>query len=109
MKVLMYGAPICINCVREKEVLVNHKEIELEYRNITESTTLLKEFLAYRDNESMFAPIKEGGKIGIPFFILEDGRKTFDITEFVTLTEEDNWIMNGEQVNACSIDGKGNC
>ena len=102
MKLIMYGAPICINCVEAKEELQKNKDIELEYRNITESTTLLKEFLAYRDHEKLFEPVIKEGKIGIPFFILEDGTKTFDYSMFV----EDSTTKT---TNACSIDGKGNC
>ena len=109
MKVLMYGAPICINCVEGKQILANHAEVELDYRNITESTKILKEFLAYRDSETIFEAVKKEGKIGIPFFVLEDGSKTFKLDDFITLTEEDYKLLNKEQVNACSIDGKGDC
>lgn len=103
MKVIMYGAQICPDCVEAKEQLKNIADVELDYRNITESTAILKEFLAYRDNEPIFEEIKEGGKIGIPFFVLEDGRKTFDLTDFTDL-KRDNLT-----VTACSLDGKGNC
>lgn len=103
MKVIMYGAQICPDCVEAKEQLKDMKDIQLEYRNITESTTVLKEFLAFRDKEEIFLPVKEGGKIGIPFFVLEDGRKTFDVTEFTQLTKDNS------NATACSIDGKGNC
>lgn len=103
MKVIMYGAQICPDCVEAKEQLKDMEDIQLEYRNITESTAVLKEFLAFRDKEEIFLPVKEAGKIGIPFFVLEDGRKTFDVTEFTQLTGEN---LN---VTACSIDGKGNC
>jgi glutaredoxin-related protein len=105
MKIIMYGAPICPDCVEAKEHLGNMPEIDLDYRNITESTSKLREFLSYRDHEEMFADIKEKGRIGIPFFILEDGTKTFEIYEYLGIEKPDT-----EQVaNACSIDGKGNC
>lgn len=105
MKIIMYGAPICSDCVAAKDQLINCEDVELDYRNITESTTILKEFLAYRDHESMFKQIIKGGKIGIPFFILEDGVKTFDITKHVNLIP----MKEKMPVNACSIDGKGVC
>jgi len=105
MKITMYGAEICKDCVMAKELLEKVGGIELDYRNITKDTTTLKEFLSYRDHETMFAPVKEKGKIGIPFFILEDGTKTFDIEGYVGIERP-----NTEQaVNACSLDGKGNC
>lgn len=105
MKVIMYGAEICKDCVAAKRVLQQQEHIELDYRNITETTTTLKEFLAYRDHEEMFGPVKEKGKIGIPFFLLEDGTKTLELTDFISNVEP---TPINEQ-NACSIDGKGQC
>lgn len=105
MTVIMYGADICPDCVEAKEVLINHVDIELEYRNIIESVATLKEFLAYRDHDELFAPIKEAGKIGIPFFILEDGRKTFEVSDFIENVKRNE----SSQASACSLDGKGQC
>ncbi len=105
MKIVMYGAEICHDCVEAKKALANRTDIELDYRNITEKTSTLKEFLSFRDHEELFLPVKESGKIGIPFFILEDGTKTLELTDFIDIT-----LTNGETgANACSIDGKGNC
>lgn len=105
MKIIMYGAEICPDCVKAKAQLEKASNIELDYRNITKNTMLLKEFLAYRDHEEIFGPIKEKGKIGIPFFILEDGTKTFEIENYIDIK-----VFDEESgVNTCSIDGKGNC
>ncbi|MFT4106992.1 MAG: glutaredoxin [Lacrimispora sp.] len=107
MKVTMYGAEICPDCVKAKKSLTALHDIELEYRNITNDTATLKEFLAYRDNDTMFQEVKESGRIGIPFFILENGEKTFDISEYVTMSAE---IEETESpVSFCSIDKKGQC
>lgn len=103
MKVVMYGAGICPDCVVAKEQLTRKEDVELMYKDITSSTSILKEFLAYRDEEACFGLVKAEGKIGIPFFVLEDGTKTFDITKYV---EVDETIARVGQ--ACSIDGK-NC
>ena len=105
MKITMYGSPICPDCVEAKELLQDQSDIQFEYKNITESTKILKEFLAYRDKDPMFQPIKEAGKIGIPFFVLEDGSKTFDLATIVQV----NRLNVNVSVSACSIDGKGNC
>ena len=72
MKIVMYGASICPDCVGVKAQLEKRSDIEFDYREITKNTTLLKEFLSYRDHEKIFASVIESGKIGIPFFILED-------------------------------------
>ena len=101
MKVILYGADICPGCVAAKARLSDLSGIELEFRNITSSTALLKEFLHYRDHDDIFASVIETGRIGIPFFILEDGTKTFDIDDFVN---PDGTVRDGR---ACSLDGKG--
>ena len=102
MRITMYGAEICPDCVDAKKQLENREDVTLDYRSIVETTAVMKEFLAYRDHEAMFIPIKEQGKIGIPFFILEDGTKTFDITEYVAIE------LTEQAPTACSIDGR-NC
>lgn len=51
----------------------------------------------------MFASVIEAGKVGIPFFIPEDGIKTFEISDFIDKIDIQN------SFNACSIDGKGHC
>lgn len=105
MKITMYGAEICTNCVEAKKQLSMDESIELDYRNITESTKLMKEFLAYRDHEPMFKPIIEEGRIGIPFFLLEDGTMTFEVDELLSVKRDEPEQTFG----SCSIDGKGNC
>ena len=105
MKVIMYGAGICRDCVSAKELLSTNPLIQLDYRSITDSTKTLKEFLAYRDHEEMFAPMKENGFIGIPFFVLEDGTKTFEVTDIAAVAKP----IEMNTGDSCSIDGKGNC
>lgn len=105
MKLIMYGAEICTDCVAAKGILLNREDIDLDYRNITENTKTLKEFLSYRDHEEMFRPFIEAGKIGIPFFILEDGTKTFELSDFIDVDQTESPFS----INSCSIDGKGNC
>ncbi|MFW2488722.1 glutaredoxin [Clostridium chromiireducens] len=102
MKITMYGTAICPDCVEAKVILEKHNHIELDYKNIIESTKLLKEFLSYRDNDKMFTNVVKEGKIGIPFFILEDGTKTLDIFDYLDIEKQ-------KVVNSCSIDGSGNC
>ena len=101
MKITMYGTPSCSDCVAAKAKLEEDSRVELVYRNVLENTTLIKEFLAYRDSEALFEEVVKEGRIGIPFFILEDGTKTFDISELI------GKIESAQEVNACSTDGKG--
>ncbi|MBE7721875.1 MAG: glutaredoxin [Lacrimispora celerecrescens] len=107
MKVTMYGAEICPDCVKAKKSLTVLNDIEFEYKNIIGDTATLKEFLAYRDNDSIFQEVKESGRIGIPFFILENGEKTFEIDKYVTIPAEAEKMES--PVSFCSIDKKGQC
>ena len=97
----MYGSEICSDCVEAKKQLNGLQGIELDYRSITATTDTMKEFLAYRDKDEMFATIKADNRIGIPFFLLEDGTKTFDITQYVD-------VIMQKTPSSCSID-KRNC
>ena len=99
MKIKMYGAAICPDCVEAKAILEKH----IDYKNITESTKMLKEFLSYRDNDKIFTNVVKDGKIGIPFFILEDGTKTLDIFDYLDIEKPK------KAANTCSIDGSGKC
>ena len=86
MKVTIYGMHKCINC-RETMELFDSKEISYDFIEITDSTTTMKEFLKYRDNEKLFGEVKKENKIGIPFFVFEDGFKTLDIDKAINIIE----------------------
>ena len=58
-----------------------------------------KEFIRLRDTSPAFGTIKADGSIGIPCFVSEDGRISFDTEAFIP--EE---LPAGP---ACSLDGKG--
>ncbi len=103
MKIIMYGAEICPDCMEAKAILAASAEVEVDYRDITKSTKTLKEFLSHRDHDELFAPVVAAGNIGIPFFILEDGAGTFEVRDFLSVGEP---VLAG---NSCSMDGKGYC
>lgn len=102
----VYGAAICIDC-RNYKAIQENRGFEAEYIDITASTANLREFLAYRDSEEIFVPVKEHGGIGIPLFVHEDGRVTLDQDEALS------WIgqppVRDEEIVetgiSCSIDG----
>lgn len=76
----VYGTEICIDC-RNYKAIQKKRGFGAEYVEITEDTGKLKEFLKIRDHDSLYAPLRENGGIGVPLFVNEDGRKTFDIDE----------------------------
>ena len=76
----VYGAEICSDC-RNYKAIQKSRGFAAEYIDITESIPNLREFLAIRDSDPVFAPVKENLGVGIPLFVREDGVKTFDINE----------------------------
>ena len=102
----VYGTAICIDC-RNYKAIQESRGFEAEYIDITENTANMREFLGLRDKEEIFVAVKERGGIGIPLFVMEDGRMTFDIDEALA------WIgqppVRPEEIvetgMACSIDG----
>lgn len=76
----VYGTEICIDC-RNYKAIQKKWGFEAEYVEITQDTGKLKEFLKIRDHDALYASLRENGGIGVPLFVNEDGRKTFDIDE----------------------------
>ncbi len=101
-KLIMYGADACPDCIVAKEQLAALKDaVELDYRDITKSLRHMKEFLSFRDHDECFAPVIRAGAIGIPFFVLEDQTRTFELGELFPEA------LYERAEGACSIDGKG--
>ena len=95
--ITIYGMESCPDWVFvEKQVAGN-----AEYRvvDIGRSVSALKAFLRLRDTEAVFDDAKRGGYVGIPCFLLADGR--------VTLTPEEAGLESRPTGEACRIDGSG--
>lgn len=78
----IYGSDICIDCRILKAVL-KARGIEADFIDITENTGNLREFLGIRDHDSHFEKVRnwEGGAIGIPCFVSDEGSVTLDVDE----------------------------
>lgn len=87
----------CPDCIEVKEKVQDNPRFLLI--DIGEHVRNLKQFLRLRDNNPAFDAIKQQGSVGIPCFVLEDGRVTFDSAD----VELDKF----ETGSSCSIDGKG--
>lgn len=102
----VYGADICMDC-RNYKAIQKARGFEAEYIDITADTEKLKEFLKIRDQESVFEEVRAHSGIGIPLFVNEDGRMTFDINEAFS------WIGQepvkeeeiAEHRNSCGLHG----
>lgn len=102
----VYGAEICGEC-RHFKTIMESRGIEAEYTDITESVKNMREFLQLRDEDPVFAPVRERHSIGIPLFVKEDGAKTFDPNEALSWigqppAEQDKIV---EKKRTCGIDG----
>ena len=75
-----YGSPLCPDC-QEATAILQERNVQTEFVNITASMKELKEFLALRDSREEFIEVKKNGWVGIPCFLREDGRITFDVNE----------------------------
>lgn len=100
MKIIMYGAEGCPDCVAAKDNLEVNPTVVLDFRDITKSLKTLKEFLFCRDHDEVFAEVKKSGGIGIPFFILDDQTRTFEINDFIKIQDPLPALIS------CSADGK---
>ena len=93
----VYVMATCPDCSEVKERLSGNPDFEII--DIGEHVRNLKEFIRLRDSSPAFDSIKAGGSIGIPCFVEEGGRISFDTEEFVP-----EGYSSGA---SCSIDGKG--
>lgn len=73
-----YGSPLCPDCVEATAVL-QERGVAYEWVEITASMPNLKEFLAMRDTREEFAEVRKEGRVGIPCFLYEDGRISFEV------------------------------
>lgn len=78
MKVVIIGSHLCPDTLFALNQL-KAKNIEVDFQNLSASFPALKAFLNARESEAIYAPVKAANGIGIPFFELEDGTKTFDL------------------------------
>ncbi len=100
----VFGSKLCPDCV---ECIANFEfyKINYEYIDINESMKNLKEFLNYRDNNSIFKNSKELNQVGIPACIDENEVVFLDWDRYIKELGFDPIYTNKKQ--ACSIDGKG--
>ena len=76
----IYGMITCPDCSYLLDQ-ISGLEDKYEYIEIGEHVLKMKEFLRIRDskdNAEIFKGVKEAGGVGIPCFVLEDGRISLD-------------------------------
>lgn len=83
---IIYGMEDCVNCREAKERL-DKEGRAYTFRPIGEKVEWMKTFLALRDHEPVFSEPRAEGKIGIPCFVLADGRVTLSLDEALNEAE----------------------
>lgn len=78
----IYGSPMCPDCLICKDELTR-AGVEFLDLDITRNLMYLKKFLALRDSQPLFEPVRAEGKIGIPCIQRVDGTVTLDWKEFM--------------------------
>lgn len=78
----IYGSMLCPDCVKCREDL-NNAKVPYEYLDICEKLQNMKDFLALRDKNALFDPVREAGKIGIPCIVSDDETLTLDWEAFL--------------------------
>lgn len=118
----VYVMESCPDCVEVKQRYSDKPEYELA--DIGKQARSLKEFIVLRDTHPAFAKVRERGTIGIPCFVLEDGRVIISVKRYdeamgnAVPSESVNGTdaggtggsgLNGEKASGafCSLDGSG--
>ena len=78
----IYGTMQCKDCVECVEAF-RENGVSYEFLEFSDSLAYLKEFLAIRDRNDVFAEIRGSDKIGIPCLVCDDGEVTLDWKKFV--------------------------
>ena len=93
----VYVTATCPDCSEVKARLSGNPDFEII--DICSHVRNLKEFIRLRDSSPAFDAIKANGSIGIPCFVTDDGRVSFDAGEHIAKR-----LPSGA---SCSLDGKG--
>ena len=93
--ITVYVMESCADCAQVKEQLKGNPHFNIV--DIGQHVRSLKSFLHLRDSHAEFTTIKARGAIGIPCFVQEDGKITFEL--------DDIHIEETSGSTASSIDG----
>lgn len=85
-QITVFGSQYCPGCVTLKKQLED-EGIKFTYADISENLSNLKAFLDYRDKNPMFEKVREEGKVGIPFIVINRGERLILGDDGVDFTE----------------------
>lgn len=99
LMIKIYSMTGCPDCEYVEEQVKGNANYEVI--NVGEHIRNLKAFLRLRDKEKAFDAIKRLGVVGVPCFVLEDGKVTFRPEEVGLKSRP---VAEGA---ACNLDGTG--
>ena len=100
--ITVYVMESCADCAHVKEQLKGNPHFNIV--DIGQHVRSLKSFLHLRDTRTEFTTIKARGAIGIPCFVQEDGKITFELDN-IHIEETSGSIACSINSTASSIDG----
>ena len=103
--ITVYVMESCADCAHVKEQLKGNPHFNIV--DIGQHVRSLKSFLHLRDTRTEFTTIKARGAIGIPCFVQEDGKITFELND-IHMEETSGSTASSIDGTACNIDGTAN-
>ncbi len=89
MKLTVYGSNTCPKTLYVLNLLWGRlaDPSGIKFINITGSIALLQEFMVMRDTDPNFQALRGQPKVGIPYYVLEDGSGTHDLEKVLSILE----------------------
>ena len=100
--ITVYVMESCADCAHVKEQLKGNPHFNIV--DIGQHVRSLKSFLHLRDSHAEFTTIKARGAIGIPCFVQEDGKITFELDD-IHMKETSGSTASSINGTASNIDG----
>ncbi|WP_071026469.1 glutaredoxin domain-containing protein [Peptoniphilus raoultii] len=80
----LFISSLCPDCPAALDYVKKHG-IKVQIIDITSSMKALKFYLKYRDRHPYFKSIKRERKVGVPLFMIDNGRRFYTLEEFSRL------------------------
>lgn len=80
MKIIMIGSHLCQDTLYALYKL-KEQNVTINFKNIATDFAVLKEYIKIYTENELYEEVRKNGKLGIPFFQLEDGGYTLNLEE----------------------------
>lgn len=80
MKIVVIGSHLCQDTLYALYKL-KEQNVTVSFKNIATNFVVLKEYIKIYTENELYEEVRKNGKLGIPFFQLENGKYTLDLKE----------------------------